>query len=310
MMKKLLSWWADGPVAAGVLLSVAVVLAFAPDHFLPMLARAFLVQWAVAFGLIAVWNLPQRRWWTGGASMLALALTLWPTMDPVEQEVPLEGPDVLRVAQMNLLQPNDDHAEVLEEALATGADVISFQEVSPEWAQVLKVNLKSAYPFHRSMPGTNCYGIALFSKIPFEQVEVKQLCRRPMVEAMVRTPNGLIRLFCVHATSPGNYTCFRERNEQLDMLATLINSSSIPTILIGDLNTVGWDKALARLCNRTGLREHSKSTGATWPSIAGMALIPLDHVLVTRQLSVSSLDSFRISGSDHRGLVSTIQARI
>ena len=269
MTNKLFLRWTDGPIAAGVILSTAAVLAFAPDHFLLMLVRAFLVQWAIAFGLIAAWNLCQRRWWTVGASVLALALTYWPPMNSLEQEVTTDGHEVLRVAQMNLLQPNDDHAEVLEASLATGADVISFQEVSPEWAQVLTLNLRDAYPFHRLMPGTNCYGIALFSRLPFEQVEVKQLCRRPMVEAVVCTPNGLVRLLCVHATSPGNYACFRERNEQLDLLATLVNSSTIPTILIGDLNTVSWDRALTRLCARTGLREHPKSTGATWPALAG-----------------------------------------
>jgi endonuclease/exonuclease/phosphatase (EEP) superfamily protein YafD len=165
------------------------------------------------------------------------------------------------------------------------------------------------YPYHRLMAGTNCYGIALFSKLPFEQAQVLDLLERPMVEAVVRTVHGPVRVLCVHATSPGSYWHFRQRNAQLERLAGLINASTLPTVLVGDLNTVTWDHALGRLCRRAGLHEHPECTNATWPSLAGMALIPLDHVLVTAQLHVSSLDSFRIAGSDHRGLMAVINLR-
>ena len=101
-----------------------------------------------------------------------------------------------------------------------------------------------------------------------------------MLCAEVATPAGPVRLLSVHATSPGSYGHFRERNAQLEELAGVVNDRTMPLVLLGDLNTVSWDKALARLCNRTGLREHSKSTGATWPSIAGMALIPPNATLV------------------------------
>jgi endonuclease/exonuclease/phosphatase (EEP) superfamily protein YafD len=111
----------------------------------------------------------------------------------------------------------------------------------------------------------------------------------------------------VHATSPGSYGHFRQRNAQLERLAELINASTLPTILVGDLNTVTWDRALGRLCRAAGLQENPQCTNATWPSLGGLALIPLDHVLVTAQLSVSSLESFSIKGSDHRGLSAQIQ---
>jgi endonuclease/exonuclease/phosphatase family metal-dependent hydrolase len=63
------------------------------------------------------------------------------------------------------------------------------------------------------------------------------------------------------------------------------------------------------LCDRTGLREELGPAQATWPSFAGLALIPLDHILVTKQLAVTGLDLFSISGSDHRGVAATIRSR-
>jgi endonuclease/exonuclease/phosphatase family metal-dependent hydrolase len=44
----------------------------------------------------------------------------------------------------------------------------------------------------------------------------------------------------------------------------------------------------------------------TWPSLGPLALIPLDHVLLSPQLAPAAFRSFRIPGSDHRGIMATI----
>lgn len=309
MIRKLLSRWTDGPVAAGVLLALGCALAFAPDPFLLMLARAFLWQWALCAVIITLFALVTGRWWSAAASGLVAVLLAFPPQRTVQPESTLIGEERVRVAQMNVFQPNDDHAEVIAAAIATDADVISFQEVSPAWAAVLQHGLAAEYPYHRLVPGTNCYGIALFSRLPFLRIDVLPLQRRSMLCAEVATPGGPVRLLSVHATSPGSYGHFQERNAQLDELASVVNGSPMPVVLFGDLNTVSWDHALVKLCSRTGLREHADNTDATWPSFAGMALIPLDHILVTKELAVDGLDIFRISGSDHCGVTAIIRSR-
>lgn len=309
MIAKLLSRWTDGPSSAGLLLAFGCVVAFAPDLFLLMALRAFMWQWAMVFLAIAVFAIPTRRYWSGGAALMVALLLSFPPQR-TEQATPSgNGRELVRVAQMNVFQPNDDHAEVIAAALATDADVISFQEVSPTWAAALQQGLGAQYPFHRIVPGNNCYGIALFSRVPFQRVEVLPLVRRSMLCAEVATPDGLVRLLSVHATSPGSYTHFRERNDQLDQLAALVNESPMPVVLFGDLNTVSWDHALVRLCERTGLREQQGRAKATWPSFGGVALIPLDHILVTEQLAVTGFRQFTISGSDHRGVAASIRSR-
>ena len=309
MIHKLLSRWVDGPVAAGLLLASGCALAFAPDPFILMIARAFLLQWSLCALAIALVAFATRRWWSAAAASLVALLLAFPPRTTVQPEQTAAGIDLVRVTQMNVFQPNDDHAEVIATAIATNAEVISFQEVSPAWAEVLLQGLSGRYPFHRLVPGNNCYGIALFSRLPFLRVDVLPLLTRPMLCAEVATPAGPVRLLSVHATSPGSYTHFRERNAQLEKLATIVNERPMPVILFGDLNTVSWDRALVDLCTRTGLREHPDNTNATWPSFGGMALIPLDHILVTEELAVSGLDIFTISGSDHCGVTAVIRSR-
>lgn len=299
----------DDPWSAGAVLGAGVVLAFAPDLFLTMIARAFLAQWAIAFLALTVWSAFRKRWWTGGAALLATTLTMWPPLRSVQEMAVPSGVRAIRVAQMNVFQPNDDHDGVFAAALGSGADLISFQEVSPEWDRALRERLSARYPHHITLPGTNCYGIALFSKLPFEAGTIASLGRRPMAEVVVKTDDGPVRILAVHATSPGSYSHFRERNAQFDRLAGLVKATDTPTVLIGDLNAVSWDRSFIRLCERTRLREHRSNLQATWPSYAGLALIPLDHVLVDPALVVSHFSTFVIPGSDHRGLVADLHFR-
>lgn len=309
MIRKILSPKADGPKTAGALLAFGCALAFAPDHFLFMIARAFMWQWSLCAMAIALLAFATKRWWSGAASVVVALLLAFPPRSTIQPQSGAAGDELVRVAQMNVFQPNDDHAEVIAAAIATGADVISFQEVSPAWAEALRQGLSEQYPFQRSVPGNNCYGIALFSRLPFLRVEVLPLLGRPMLCAEVGTSAGPVRLLSVHATSPGSYSHFRQRNAQLRSLAAIVNERPMPVILLGDLNTVSWDHALVDLCASTGLREHPDNVNASWPSIGGVALVPLDHVLVTDELAVAGLDMFNISGSDHRGVLAVIRSR-
>lgn len=309
MIRRLLSRWTDGPITAGVLLALGCALAFAPDPFLLMIARSFLWQWSLCAMVIAAFAFLTRRWWSGTAAVLVALLLASPPQRTVQSDSADRGEALVRVAQMNVFQPNDDHDEVIAAAMATDADVISFQEVSPTWAAVLQRGLADRYPYHRLVARNNCYGIALFSRLPFLRVDVLPLQCRSMLCAEVATSAGPVRLLSVHATSPGSYDHYQERNAQLKELASVVNDSPMPVVLFGDLNTVSWDHALVDLCSRTGLREHADNTDATWPSFAGMALIPLDHILVTKELAVDGLDIFRISGSDHCGISAVIRSR-
>lgn len=308
MIKRIADRWKDGPLAAAILLSAGCVLAFAPDAYILMMARSFLWPWTFAFLVLALTALFTHRWWSAGAAVLAAMLAGTPPRS-IEQPPMHGGRMALRVAQMNLLQPNDRHAEVIASALATDADVISFQEVSPAWATVLVNTLGARYPHRVLWPATNCYGIALFSRFPLDRAEVRDLHGSPMIAATVAAPSGAVDVLAVHTTSPGDLGDFMRRNRQLDALPDHLSACTHPVVLIGDLNAVCWDQALVRMCMRSGSREHPDNRRPSWPSFAGISLAPIDHILATPGLFIADIEHFRIPGSDHRGLVARIHRR-
>ena len=293
-------------LATALLLSVAVALAFAPDAYIPMLARAFIVQWPLFFLAVAVWAIWRRSWMIALAAVLCIGMLVPQAFvaDIAWADTPV-GP-VFRVAHMNVLQPNRQFAPAIHAVQNADADLISVQEVSPEWAAALQAEFSRTHPFQHIVPRTNCYGIALFSKHPFARVRTIMESGAPFIEAELDIAGERMRVFAVHATSPGSYAHYRRRNAQLNALAYRIQDDPLPTLVIGDLNTVHWDGAYQRFCARSGMRPINSTTDRTWPSVGPLALIPLDHALVGFGLHPARIATFDVSGSDHRGLLAEI----
>ena len=289
-------------------LFLGTLLAFAPDRFLPMLMRSFLVQWVVLFGLLGVFALWKRFWWLGSASVVAGLLVLLHVRAPIGADRMESGSGRVRIAHLNVLQPNRDHEGVIKAARATDADILFFQEVSPEWAAALHAGLDDAYPVSIAEIRTDCYGIAMFGRVPLADVRVEHLLDAPVIRAKVGSGDRAFLVTSMHASSPGHHAAFSRRNAQFAELAERFADEGNEHVLIGDLNTVSWDDALWAFCQRTGLRLQGDAYAATFPAVLGMAMIPIDHVLVSDGLSADKR-VFTVPGSDHHGLVTDIIVR-
>ena len=296
----------NGPLAAGALLLFAMVAAHGPATFPVMLLRSALWPWCLLFLAFALWNLVLRRAWLVGAATLSALVCLSGVGHTPAQPKEEGGGAGFRVALINLLQENRQQAEVARVALGTGADAIAFLEVDPLWARALDQHLGADYPFRRTVAGTNQYGIALYSRLPFNNAEIFDLVGRPAIEADLTTPIGTVRLFCVHTSSPRGPAAFRDRNRQLEALADRARAVARPVVIMGDLNAVSWDADLERVVERMEVGEAPGGPPATWPTLFGRALMPLDHIFVSAGLGLDGPEPLRIPGSDHRGLVADI----
>ena len=298
--------------AALIALFVAVptALVLGPDSFLLMLARAFMRQWVLVFVLLGAF-FALRRWAWGAivanaAAVLIAVQVPWPLSGVAKGPM---GAHLLRVGQFNVLQPNDSKEAIIAAARTSGADVLSFQEVDDAWAVALDAALSPEFPYRRIIPRQDCYGIALYSRLPVDTMEVIDLLGAPAVRAVVRTAGGRVAVTAVHTRSPMPYGAFVKRNGQLEILANRLADQPLPQVVIGDLNAVGWDDALLRFRDRVGLKTIPAYEQATFPSMLGIALIPIDHVMGSFDLAINNTTTTHLRGSDHRALIADISRR-
>jgi endonuclease/exonuclease/phosphatase (EEP) superfamily protein YafD len=120
---------------------------------------------------------------------------------------------------------------------------------------------------------------------------------------------GTVRVIAAHPCNPfcGNNRFSMEHQE---LRGTADANLGVPLIVAGDLNAVD-DHAPLRALRRDGLVSATDIVGAGWlPTYPANRtippLLPIDHVLVNRFLTATSISSFDVDGTDHRGLLAEI----
>lgn len=302
------------PDAAGrtarhqVLPALAVLLCSAAaaggSGFPWVMPNAFLIPGAALLVILAVWALWRRKLLLAGAAVTSVFIAVWPIVEVGSaQKQAARGGAFITVAHLNVHEANEAVAAVAAVAKATGADVLSLQEVDEHWYRALQGHLASELPYHFHAPAERNYGIALFSKYPLDPAEVLDLAGLPALRTKVSVEGKALVLISAHLRAPESASKWQHRNRQWELLAQAVRTAGEPVCLVGDLNTVPWDPAFKQFERATGLWHGTHAWRPTWPSLGGISCVPLDHVLTSAACADREIRSFNIPGSDHRGLV-------
>ncbi len=287
---------------------------------------------AAAFVAVSVLPLGARVWWVldllthfrlqyaiGGGVLLALLLVLrknalavlvaasvvlhvvplahyWPTgQRPVE---PPSRPE-LRVLTANLSRLDYSSEPLLELVRAESPDVlllVEFTQVADERFR----SLDEHYPYRLKAPRRDAFGLALYSRHPFEGEEI-EIVRTAAIRARVAAPGGTVTVFGMHLRSPTRAERARDRNRQLVELAALTKAERGPVVVMGDLNITPFSPFFRDWLAASGLRDAGAGRGPwfSWPTFLPLVGIPIDHCVVSPDVHVIAHRRLPEFGSDH-----------
>lgn len=297
----------DWAALCGALLSIATILGFLGSFwwFLDLFSH-FRVQYF--FGLAAVTLIllfPRRYKACFFFGMLSLVNGgLIATLYFGESPQPTKGG--YRSLLMNVNTFCGKPEKVAQTINQMAPDLVVLEEVNDRWLSELSTSLR-AYPYSRTIPREDNFGIALYSKHPFIRSEIRQVGEAdvPSVIAELELPDGPLTVIATHPLPPGGAENSRLRNDQLARLPTLVKQAKSPVILLGDLNVTPWCSHFTRLLRQSGLKDSSQGRGvlATWPSFSPILLIPIDHCLHSASIQITKKAVGPNSGSDHYPLI-------
>ncbi|MCP9237410.1 endonuclease/exonuclease/phosphatase family protein [Lewinella sp. JB7] len=215
--------------------------------------------------------------------------------------------ETVSVIIANVLISNREHAKFLEIVRSRNPDMLLVMEVNAWWMEQL-ASLAADYPHRIEYPTDNAYGMALYSRYPLENTDIKFFNHEdvPSIHTTVTLPAGRrFRFHGVHPVAPvpsKEYPDNRgEKEVALERVAELVMQNSLPALVAGDLNDVSWSRTARLFEHESGLHNVRLGRGLynSFDATSPVMRWPLDHYFVSEAFRLVALERLPAFGSDH-----------
>lgn len=271
------------------------------SHFRWYLLLATLVWFAI--------TARRRSWLATACLVIAIVANAWAILP---YWLPATGTvatgDQLTIISLNLHIENTDKERTLAYLRLRDADVVVLLELDHAWADAI-AELATLYRYQVVEPWHDPFGIAVLSKLPLTEPRVEELAGgSPTILTGLPLGKAGCLLVAAHPLSPTSADWSARRNAQLAAMGALAASDPRPVIVVGDFNTTPWGFGFRQLVAPRGLRDSALGRGvqSTWPAQHWAPRIPIDHVVVSREISVVSRFVGPDVGSDHLPIEATL----
>lgn len=265
----------------------------------------------------SAWQLPLAAFVLLG--VLASAATVVPeTLLALAPRPPLptDGRPVLKLMTHNIFGLNYDMARVARVIAAENPDIIALQEDFPDQRADLSKRLAATYPHSAYCVGGRRANIAVYSKLPFTQIDDGGCTQDP--DKAGRTAHIIVRFTLGDGTTFSVLTTHfdwpapldRRRNED-DIIVKALATVDGPVIVAGDFNAAPWSYEQRGFADAAGLtrQTHGQLSWPTEITLHGLTrtapFLPLDQVMTRGAITVHDLQLGPQTGSDHLPLVAT-----
>ncbi len=311
-------------LAWGLLVGVGVVTAIAliSSHFgwplyLELLSHFQRQYWGLSVLGMGTIGLTRRRlpFCLSLLCVTALTAQLLPWYLP-PHFVAASEPGNYRILIANVNRQNRDFEAVLQWAQQTNPDLALFMEVDARWVEQLSP-LQAELPHMAGQDRDDNFGLVLYSRYPLTTAEMVNFAAdsMPSIVATTTVQGESLAIVGTHPLPPVNRQYFQSRNRQLEQLGQYLQTVELPQVVIGDFNITMWSPYYRRWQQQTGLKNvrHGFGILPSWPSaesfpplpswLTPWLAIPIDHGLVSPELTVGRVQIGPDIGSDHRPVV-------
>ena len=293
----------------------AVVPRFADTYWLLELPGHFRAHLSVGTAATVLVFAALRAWRYALVGAVTTALVAAPVAALWVPSGPVEPPAAaLRALSLNVSFYSRNYDEVLALIERMRPDVVGLVEINTRWVEEL-APLGQHYAHRVVHARPRGSGVALFSRIPFRDPEVRPFPGTERHYAIGTLDIDAVPLVLAvgHAASPlGGRSSAAVRDRQLATLADVRREFADREILLmGDFNTSPWSLAFRRLLSASGLRDAARGFGyrPTWPAQRPWLGIPIDHHVVSEGIVVTSFSVVGPTGSDHLAVYSELGFR-
>lgn len=192
-------------------------------------------------------------------------------------------------------------------------DLLALTEHSPRTRRALaEAGVGEVFPHLADDADDGFFGSLVASRRPIEHIDRRDLGGRRGQVVTIDVDGVAVRVVPVHTQAPIHDHDVPTWHATITANAGVAGEVTGPTVLAGDWNATAGHRHLRRSLADRGLVDAAAALGRrsprTWPvgmrflGVAVPALLALDHVVVTDDVAVETLDVVSLPGSDHLGL--------
>jgi len=226
-------------------------------------------------------------------------------LEQVQQSKPIS---VSQFSTSNLLVQGKPSIRTI---LASEADLLSIQGLTPDWADLLVDSLQALYPHQYLFEDIGVHGLGVFSKEELGSIDSFLIGEVVQVSACLSgTENSPeMTLVAVQTTPPVNTGSYQVMKAQLASLANHIQQVEGPLITIGDFNNMPWSNELSAFQQNSNLQDSRRSQYPTYHQGAPHLFDrPVEHIFYSKDLQCLQYRAQR-QGSTYIGSGATFQLK-
>lgn len=208
----------------------------------------------------------------------------------------------LSVAHFNVsnIQDLENFFQIIHEI---DVDLLSFQELTPDWNNLLQDSLKKSYPYNMSIVRIDPYGMALYCKDGFATMDTFLYDGKPNLDAKLiieDKPINVIGSYLIPSTSKLNMD---QITRHLDLISYKIREKNSPVIALGDYNLVYWANPISRF------REQAQVIHSRRDIAESGLKPPYDHIFFSTDLECTKFTNIEDLEQNHIGILGAYQVK-
>ena len=293
------------PYLLAAAFTVQTLVALAPYYWVFELFTHYAHYYALIALLFTTLHLYRKEWiWTLGWLTLFIVNVL-PLAPYLFTSAPLNHPSLtsyqtpeLTLLAQNVYYETSDTSEFYDRVNSIKPELFIVHEANSTWGTA---PVPSDYPYHSLTKKTGAHGIFMGSQNPGTFTEIP-LGSQVGLEFIPEDQS--YRVLGVHPTAPLASAWAADRNAQFEDLLSYVQSSELPTVIIGDFNATPWSPYLKALIEDSGLHDARLGFGlkTTWKANSPLFWLPIDHALVSPDFSVLDFNTYPTEDSDHKAI--------
>jgi endonuclease/exonuclease/phosphatase (EEP) superfamily protein YafD len=211
----------------------------------------------------------------------------------------------ISIAHFNLANSESDYDIMLEAVLKTNADLLSFQELTLDWEDVLTNELTKQYPYQVLIPDLGLNGLAVYSKYPIEDYYIFDYEDSPnIVGKILLSSNDYIYFIDAHTLPALDQNSFAKMKAHLKRVEQECQMIDAPLIVFGDYHSVSWSQEIRAFKANTLLNDSRKAFTPSFPKgNVDFLEVPIDHIFYSNHFKCTQFTALNGATTPHLGIV-------